>query len=111
VNAIRRTNRALHHNWRLRFHAVDNPQLLCYSKTTEDLANVVLMVVNLDPRHVQSGWTSLALAELGITGDGATFEVHDLLTDARYRWHGAHNYVELRPAELPAHVFRVRRLA
>jgi starch synthase (maltosyl-transferring) len=109
VNAIRRTNPALHGNWRLRFHAIDNPQLLCYSKGTEDLANVVLTVVNLDPRNPQTGWTTLALAELGVD-PAAAFEVHDLLTDARYRWQGPHNYVELRPSELPAHILRVRAI-
>ena len=107
VNAIRRTNPALHHNWRLRFHAIGNPQLICYSKTTDDLSNVIVVAVNLDPRYTQSGWTSLSLAELGLN-DGEAYEVHDLLTDARYRWQGAHNYVELRPAEIPAHILRVR---
>ena len=34
---------------------------------------------------------------------------HDLLTDARYLWSGARNYIELDPARVPAHVFRVRR--
>jgi len=65
------------------------------------------VAVNLDPRYTQSGWTSLSLAELGLN-DGEAYEVHDLLTDARYRWQGAHNYVELRPAEIPAHILRVR---
>jgi len=89
------------------FHPIDNPELICYSKSTDDLANVILVVVNLDPRNRQSGWTGLDLAALGVTA--GAFEVHDLLTDARYRWSGARNYVELRPSELPAHVFRVRR--
>jgi len=108
LNAIRRANAALHCNERLEFHDVDNEQLICYSKTTEDFDNVVLAVVNLDPRNAQSGWTSLALDELGLEDD-ETFEVHDLLTDARYRWTGARNYVELRPHEMPAHVFLVTR--
>ncbi len=108
LNAIRRANAALHCNERLEFHDVDNEQLICYSKTTEDFDNVVLVVVNLDPRNAQSGWTSLALDELGLEDD-ETFEVHDLLTDARYRWTGARNYVELRPQEMPAHVFLVTR--
>ena len=30
-----------------------------------------------------------------------------MLTDARYAWRGARNYVELRPDELPAHVLRI----
>ena len=109
MNAIRRTNPALHRNERLAFHAIDNPELICYSKSTDDLANVMLVVVNLDPRNRHSGWTALDLAALGVAG--GAFEVHDLLTDARYRWSGARNFVELRPTELPAHVFRVRPLA
>jgi starch synthase (maltosyl-transferring) len=106
VNAIRRTNPALHANRRLRFHGVDNPEIICYSKTTEDMSNVILTLVNLDPRHRQSGWTDLALEELGLR-PAAPFELHDLLTDARYRWQGPRNYVELRPDEIPAHVLRV----
>jgi starch synthase (maltosyl-transferring) len=37
--------------------------------------------------------------------------MHDLLTDARYLWHGNRNYVELDPATAPAHIFRIRRRA
>jgi starch synthase (maltosyl-transferring) len=108
VNAIRRTNAALHRNDRLRFHDIDNPQLICYAKTTADLSSVLLMIVNLDPLHTQSGWTGLDLAALGLD-PGAGFEAHDLLTDARYAWRGARNYVELRPTGLPAHVLRLQR--
>jgi starch synthase (maltosyl-transferring) len=35
------------------------------------------------------------------------FQVHDLLTDARYLWYGPRNYVELNPQRVPAHIFRV----
>ena len=48
----------------------------------------------------------LDLDALGI-GASEAFDVHDLLTDARYAWRGPRNYVELRPQEMPAHVFRV----
>jgi starch synthase (maltosyl-transferring) len=37
------------------------------------------------------------------------YQAHDLLTDARYLWHGAHNYVELNPHTVPAHIFVLRR--
>ena len=47
------------------FHAIDNEQLVAYSKTSDDGANVVVVVVNLDPHHVQSGWVELPLARLG----------------------------------------------
>jgi starch synthase (maltosyl-transferring) len=39
------------------------------------------------------------------------FQMHDLLTNARYLWHGDRNYVQLDPAICPAHVFRMRRQA
>jgi starch synthase (maltosyl-transferring) len=108
VNAARRENEALRFDWRLRFHYVDNDQLICYSKTTADRSNAMLMVVNLDPRQRQSGWTGLDLAELGVD-PAETFQAHDLLTGARYLWHGSRNYVELDPQICPAHLFRLRR--
>jgi len=108
VNAARRDNSALQFDWSLRFHPVSNDQLICYSKTAADRAAAVLMVVNLDPHHTQSGWVDLNLAELG-SDAGEVFQVHDLLSDARYLWNGARNYVELDPHVCPAHLFRLRR--
>jgi starch synthase (maltosyl-transferring) len=108
VNRIRRENPALQTNDGLRFHPTSNEQLIAYSKSTEDLSNVMLMVVNLDPHHTQSGWVELPLQDLGIDPH-QPYEVHDLLTDARYFWSGAHNYVELNPHALPAHLFSLRR--
>ena len=107
VNAVRRDNPALQFDWNLRFHTTDNEQLICYSKT-RDGAAAMLMVVSLDPRHRQSGFVDLDLAVLGV-GAGESFQVHDLLSDARHLWHGPRNYVELDPAVCPAHVFRLRR--
>ena len=108
VNRIRRENPALHWNWNLRFHEIDNEEIVCYSKATPDLENVVLVAVNLDPHHRQSGWLTLPLAELGLGEDDA-YQVHDLLSGARFLWHGRRNYVELDPRVSPAHVFRLRR--
>jgi starch synthase (maltosyl-transferring) len=108
VNRIRGENRALQSDWSLRFHPVDNDQLICYSKQTEDLANVIIVVVNLSPHYTLSGWVELDLEPLGIDAT-EPYQVHDLLTDARYLWSGPRNYVELNPRTVPAHVFRVRR--
>jgi starch synthase (maltosyl-transferring) len=108
VNQVRRENPALHSDHRLRFYGVDNERLIFYGKTTPDLSNIILVVVNLDPHHVQSGWVHVPAAELGLD-PAASFQVHDLLTDARFLWHGESNYVQLDPAVCPAHVFRVRR--
>jgi len=108
VNRIRRENPALQSDLSLRFHSVDNDQLICYSKRTEDFSNVILVVVNLDYRYKQSGWAALSLEELGLD-PVKPYKVHDLLGDATYRWQGPRNYVELDPKKIPAHIFRVQR--
>ncbi len=68
----------------------------------------LLVVVNLDPHHAQSGWLDLHLHDLGLEA-GERYEVRDLLGDARHVWEGSRNYVEIDPRTLPAHVFRIRR--
>jgi len=108
LNRIRRENPALQADRGLRFHPADNEQLLCYSKASEEGDNVILTIVNLDPHHLQAGWVDLDLPALGV-GTQEGFQVHDLLSGARYLWQGARNYVQLDPASTPAHVFRVRR--
>lgn len=108
VNRIRGENPALQNDWSLRFHEVGNDQLLCYSKCTSDWSNVILLVVNLSPHHVHSGWVELDLESLGLDAEHP-FQVHDLLTNAHYMWQGPRNYIELDPHSVPAHIFRIRR--
>jgi starch synthase (maltosyl-transferring) len=108
LNAIRRENEAMHKDQSLRFHPVDNEQIIAYSKRTEDLRNVILTVVNLDPHHVQTGHVEFPVEELGLD-TGAPCQVHDLLSGARFFWHGGRNVVVMDPVSSPAHVFRVRR--
>jgi starch synthase (maltosyl-transferring) len=108
VNRSRRENVALQADRNLRFHSVDNEELIAYTKATDDLSNVILVVVNLDPHYTQSGWVVLPLEELGLDSK-QPYQVHDLLTDLRYLWHGPRNYVELNPRQIPAHIFLLRR--
>jgi starch synthase (maltosyl-transferring) len=108
VNRIRRENPALQFNHRLAFHPVDNEQLLAYTKTTEDGSDTILTVVNLDPHHTHSGWLELPLADFGLATQ-QTYQMHDLLTGARFLWQGPRNYVELNPETGPAHIFRLRQ--
>jgi starch synthase (maltosyl-transferring) len=108
VNRIRRENPALQSDRNLVFHPVSNDQLICFSKRTEAADNVILMVVNLDPYRVQSGFVDLPLDLLKIE-ETVPYQAHDLITGARYLWTGRRNYVELDPAILPAHILRLRR--
>jgi starch synthase (maltosyl-transferring) len=107
INRIRRENLALQSDRTLRFHGSDNPLLLCYSKVTDDFSNIIVVIVNLDAFHTQSGWIVLDLESLGID-PGHSFQVHDLLGGGSYLWQGPRNYVELIPETLPAHILRVR---
>jgi starch synthase (maltosyl-transferring) len=108
VNRIRRENPALQTPWNLRFFEIANEYLLCYGKWTEDLSNLVVVAVNLDPFHIQRGWVRVPLKDLGVDPD-QPYLVHDLLSDDKHIWQGESNFLELNPHVLPANIFRVRK--
>ena len=108
VNRIRHENPALQTDRGLRFHYAENDQLLAYTKSTPDNANVILTVVNVDPHHVQRGVINLPLEELGLERD-RSYQAHELITGARYLWNGPRNFVELNPFSMPGQIFRFRR--
>jgi starch synthase (maltosyl-transferring) len=108
VNKIRKENKALQNTHSLKFHEIENEALVCYSKTTDDLDNIILVVVSLDPHHTHSGWVHFPLDEFDMD-DRTPFQVHDLLGGSYYLWNGEHNFVEVNPGIMPAHIFKVRR--
>jgi starch synthase (maltosyl-transferring) len=108
VNKIRRGSPAIAHGGSLDFHEASNGQIICYSRTSADRSDVMLVIVSLDPNYRQSASITLPLEALGLP-PSRPYQMHDLLTDARYLWHGNRNYVELDPETCPAHIFRVRR--
>jgi starch synthase (maltosyl-transferring) len=109
VNRIRHRHPALQQDRTLRFHEVHNDQLIAYSKSTRDLDDVVLVVVNLDPHWTQSGRTWLDLQALGL-GPDEEYELTDLFGGGTFVWRGADNFVQLDPNVTPAHIFHVRPL-
>jgi len=108
VNEIRREHAVLQTIENVRFHPVDNDHLICYTKSAADKSECLLVVVNLDPHHTQAGWVELPLDVLEVDEDHP-YQVHDLLSDARYLWNGQKNFVQLDPRVVPAHIFQVRR--
>jgi starch synthase (maltosyl-transferring) len=106
INQIRRDNPALHSDGSLHFYHADNPNILCYSKSSG--RNTILVAVNLDPHNEQAGWIDLDLKQLAIPHN-QNFEIEDLLTGAHYTWHDRSNYVSLKPNVMPAHIFRLIR--
>ncbi|HEX5503686.1 MAG TPA: alpha-1,4-glucan--maltose-1-phosphate maltosyltransferase [Thermomicrobiales bacterium] len=109
INQIRRANRALQRYTNLTFHRADNPNILAYSKVSEDGGNRVLVVANLDPQRWHEATLRLDGAALRLHDD-SRYTVHDLLTEAYYQWYGTANYVRLDPHEEPVHIFRIEGL-
>ncbi|RFU19780.1 alpha-1,4-glucan--maltose-1-phosphate maltosyltransferase [Geodermatophilus marinus] len=103
LNEIRRAHPALQQLRTLRFHHVDNPNLLCFTKTDPGSQDAVLVVVSLDSHNTQIGTTALDLPALGLDWH-ERFSVTDEISGASYDW-GQFNYVELDPYREPAHVF------
>jgi starch synthase (maltosyl-transferring) len=110
LNQIRKQNRALQFYDNLHFHQADNDAIIFYSKGTAAGDNIILVVINLDPHRKQHSYVDVPIELFGLV-EGDPYQVHDLLSDARYVWYGRRNYVELDPQIQPAHIFRVRRWA
>ncbi|MBV9880974.1 MAG: alpha-1,4-glucan--maltose-1-phosphate maltosyltransferase [Gemmatirosa sp.] len=107
LNRIRREERALQRQDNLTFHTADDAEILFYRKAGVDGSADLLIAATLDPRQARHTMVTVPLADMGIAHD-EPYEVHDLLTGARYVWRGARNYVRLDPHIVPGHVLRVR---
>jgi starch synthase (maltosyl-transferring) len=108
LNEIRKENRALQFYANLRFYHAENDAILFYGKMTPARDNIILVVINLDPFRKQHSFVHVPIEEFGQM-ESDEYQVHDLLSDARYTWRGWQNYVELDPEIQPAHIFLVRR--
>jgi starch synthase (maltosyl-transferring) len=106
LNSLRRTHPALRKLRNLRFHYVDQPELICYSKHLPG-ETPVLVVVNLNPHQVREATVRLDLPALGFDPSD-TLVVHDELSGESYTW-GTANYVRLDPHSRPAHILTVTR--
>ncbi|MEP7054769.1 MAG: alpha-1,4-glucan--maltose-1-phosphate maltosyltransferase [Actinomycetota bacterium] len=107
LNRLRREHPALRWMRNLRFHVVDNDDIMAFSKSLGD--DRVLVVVNLDPHHVHEGTLYLDTAALGLN-PGARFAAYDEVTGATYTWDGSRQYIRLDPYFQPAHIFTIREL-
>ncbi len=108
VNRIRKDNPALHTTGNLSFFKVENDSLIFYGKATADLSNIILVIVNLDPFHTQTGWVRVPLDQFRLDST-QPYLVHDLLSEDKYIWQGESNLVEINPRVIPAKIFRVRK--
>jgi len=95
-------------NSNLEFLPINNESMICYTKHSDDYSDIILIVVNLDTNWPQSGFIEIPLKKYGLP-ESKSFQVHDLLDDKRYLWHGQRVFVKLEPSISPAHIFKIRR--
>jgi starch synthase (maltosyl-transferring) len=109
LNRLRNAHPALQQLRNLRFHHVDNENLLAFSKRDDETGDTVIVVVTLNPYSVQDGVTSLDMPALGLDWNDRMV-VHDEMGGGTrdYEW-GQVNFVRLDPHVEPAHVLVVRR--
>jgi starch synthase (maltosyl-transferring) len=107
MNRIRHQHPAFQSTWNLTFCPIENNNIIAFLKATDDLSDLVLVVVNLDPQNVQTGYVQLPHWKLPIRPDKANVKLHDLFTDEHFTWAQEWNYIELNPHKLPFHVFHL----
>ena len=110
INEIRRRHPAFSRLRNIQFHAASDPNLLCWSKVSDDGSDVVLVVANLDPWQTRDGTLSIDLGALGLPWD-RPFEAYDELTNQSFTWQGPEPYVRLDPYAEVAHVLHLRPLS
>ncbi len=116
LNEIRRQHPALQRLRNLTVHDSDDESILVFSKSAggpsaesagAEPADVVIVVVNVDPHAVRETTVHLNMPALGYDWHDQ-FVVHDELTGQSWTW-GERNYVRLDPFVEPAHILTVRR--
>jgi starch synthase (maltosyl-transferring) len=108
LNRFRRENPALQEFVNLRFLECADSAVLAYIKATADRSNVVVIVVNLDPRTAHEADIELPLAELGLP-EASGLIAEEAFSGNLATWHGARQRLRLDPATDPALVFRLTR--
>jgi starch synthase (maltosyl-transferring) len=106
LNKARKKHEALQSTWNIQFCHVENPNLIAYVKATEDLSDIVLVIVNLDPYNRQWGYVQLPKERLKL-GDHINVKLHDQMTDEHYTWTQEWSYVEVDPFKMPFHLFKL----
>ena len=106
LNHIRNTQSALQEYSNIRFIQSDNDRVLAFYKWSDDLQNVILVIVNLDPYEAQESTIHLPLDSMGIA-EGERFAAEDLMFEEIYHWNGSANFVSLDPRTKPLHILKV----
>ncbi len=105
LNTIRKENSALQNTRNLKFCTNSNHNILSYLRYSDDLKNIIIVAVNLNPDETHSDVIRIPFGDIGIRA--GTYGVVDLLDGSEYIWSGENNYVRLVPGSRQAHVMKV----
>ncbi|WP_200866969.1 hypothetical protein [Sphingobium sp. Ant17] len=105
LNRLRRAYPALQTHLNTRFYAVQNDRIIYYAKPAPDGADMILVMVSLDPHHAQEAAFEVPLWEFGLS-DTASIAVEDLAEGHRFDWHGKTQHIRLEP-DLPYRIWRI----
>jgi starch synthase (maltosyl-transferring) len=108
INRIRKENSALQYTNNIDFVEVSNEQVLGFLKTHKN-GNKLLILANLDAYNTQAGTVKVPMNAI-FKGQDESYQVHDLVTGAKYVWKGSENFFSIDPNILPFHIFRIEDL-
>jgi starch synthase (maltosyl-transferring) len=106
LNALRKHEPALQSHLNIKFYNAFNDQIIYYAKTAPGRLDRVLVMVNLDPFHVQACNFEIPLWEWNLPDEGS-LSVEDLLYGYRFTWAGKIQSIALDPSA-PYRIWRVR---
>jgi starch synthase (maltosyl-transferring) len=109
LNRFRRNNPALQEFFNLRFLNCGDPNILAYAKTSADRANVVIVVVNLDPHGAHEDTVELPLDAYGIAAD-SVYCLEEAFTGRAVVCRGSYQRFHLDPEDNPALLFSLKVL-
>ncbi|MET1754195.1 alpha-1,4-glucan--maltose-1-phosphate maltosyltransferase [Novosphingobium sp. RD2P27] len=105
LNRLRRAHPALQTHLNTRFLAAHNDQVLYYAKPSPDGADMIVVMVSMDPHHAQEADYEIPLWEFGLS-DHDSIGVEDLVGGNRFRLHGKMQRIRLDP-ENPYRIWRI----
>jgi starch synthase (maltosyl-transferring) len=109
INRCRNENPALQSTRNVHFLNIHNDMIIAFFKTTEDLSNIIVTTINIDPYHKQAGTINLPLEKFGMD-ETNLYMLNDLLSNDKYIRQGRRIYIELDPNIMPAHIFKLHKL-
>lgn len=106
VNKARKENASLQSTWNIQFCDIQNDNIIAYLKCTDDLSNIILVLVNLNANAMESGFVQLPKSILKLD-DKINVKLNDLVTGEHFTWTQEWNYVQINPDKMPFHLFKL----